>query len=165
MRYGIVFLSVLLSAALTLQAETLPTDQSIAEMMNIMQLEALLGNTLKQMTDGMKAAMEQALRKSSEGKELTAAQKAKVDEFRKKFDATMSQELNMAKVKAIYTQAYKSTFSQEEVNSIVAFYRSPAGKAILQKNPDAMRKANESMQTTITPLGHEREIDLYTGRW
>ena len=47
-----------------------------------------------------------------------------------KFDQAVKDELSYPKVKEIYIQAYKDTFTQEEVDAITVFYKSPAGKAI-----------------------------------
>jgi hypothetical protein len=121
-------------------------------MMAVMQLQALLEQALKGMNEGMTKGMEQGLQKSIEGKELSAAQKTAVEDFRKKFSATMKEELSFAKVRDIYLQSYRDTFTQDEVNAIIAFYRSPAGKAILEKNPAAMTKASGLMEARISPL-------------
>jgi len=150
MRYGLTLLFIFVGAVL-LQAAP-PSDQSLNEMMSLMQLEALLNQALKQMDEGMTKGMEEGLQKSLNGQELNAAQKAKVDEFHKKFSGTIKGELSFAKVKDIYLQAYRDTFTQDEVSAIIAFYKSPAGKAIIEKNPGAMQKANGLMQARISPL-------------
>jgi hypothetical protein len=129
-----------------------PSDQSINEMINVMQLEALLNQALKQMDEGITKGMEQGLEQATKGKELTAAQKTAVENFRKKFSATMAEELSFTRVKDIYVQVYRETFTQEEINGVVAFYKSPAGKAIVQKNPTVMQKAGGLMQARIGPL-------------
>lgn len=150
MRYGLTLLLIIMGTAF-LQAAP-PSDQSITELMTLMQLEALLNQALKQMVEGMSKGMEADLQKSLQGQELNAAQKTKVEGFGKKFADSMKEELVFSKVKDIYIQAYRETFTQEEVNAIIAFYKSPAGKAILEKNPAAMQKANGLMQARISPL-------------
>ncbi len=129
-----------------------PSDQSINEMMDAMQLRGLLSQALKQMDEGMSQSMTQGLQKSLQGKTLTPAQKTAIDTFHAKFTATANEELSFAKVKDIYMQSYRETFTQDEVNGIIAFYKSPAGKAMTEKYPVAMKKAQEQMQTKIGPL-------------
>lgn len=149
MKYRICFAAIFLSCVIAQAAP--PSDQSLNEMMNLMQLEALLNQALKEMNEGIVKAMERGLENSVKGKDLSAAQKAAVENFRTKFNAAMKEELSFSKVKEIYMQAYRETFTQEEVNGIIAFYRSPAGKAIVEKNPGVMQKANALMQSRITP--------------
>ena len=150
MRY-VISLLLILACTLTTQAAP-PSDTSINELMKAMQLETLLNQALKQMDDGMSKSMEQGLQKSIQGKDLSASQKAAVEKFRAKFDATVKEELAFSKVKDIYQQSYRETFTQEEVDQITAFYKSPAGKAITEKYPTAMQKANNLMQARIGPL-------------
>ena len=129
-----------------------PSDASINELMKAMQLETLLNQALKEMDEGMAKGMEQGLQRSIQGKELNPAQKAAVEKFKTKFEGTVKDELSFNKVKDIYLQAYKDTFTQEEVDAITVFYKSPAGKAITTKYPMAMQKANGLMQERISPL-------------
>ena len=133
------------------QADT-PSDSSVNDLMRSMQLENLLNQALKQMDEGMAKSMEQGLERSVKGKELSPAQKAAVEKFRVQFDQTIKEELSYARVKGIYLQSYKETFSQDEVDAITTFYKSPAGKAITEKYPMAMQKANTLMQSRISPL-------------
>jgi hypothetical protein len=67
----------------------------------------------------------------------------------------MKEELSFAKVKDIYIQAYRETFTQDEVNGVIAFYKSPAGKAIAEKNPTVMQKAGTLMQARIGPMAQK----------
>jgi hypothetical protein len=150
MRYVISFF-LLLACALTTQA-AVPSDASVNDLMRAMKLETLLNQALQEMDGGMAKGMEQGLQKSIKGQELNAAQKAAVEKFRVKFDQTVKEELSFAKVKDIYVKAYKETFTQEEVDAITAFYKSPAGKAVTDKYPAAMQKANSLMQSRISPL-------------
>ncbi|MDQ2824560.1 MAG: DUF2059 domain-containing protein [Verrucomicrobiota bacterium] len=150
MKYGITF-ALVFACALVAEAAP-PSDQSINEMMNVMQLEGLLNQALKQMDEGIAKGMEQGLEQATKGKELSPAQKTAVENFRKKFSATMSEELSLAKVKSFYVQAYRDSFTQEEVNAIITFYKSPAGKAIVDKNPTVMAKAGALTQVRIDPL-------------
>jgi hypothetical protein len=129
-----------------------PSEQSVNEMITLMQLEGLLSRALQQMNEGMNKGMEASMAKATSGRELTPAQKASVEDFRKKYSATMSEELSLAKIKNIYVQAFRDSFSQEEVNGVIAFYKSPAGKAIIERNPVVMQKAAALTEARIGPL-------------
>lgn len=150
MRYIVNFLLVVFCTGLVRAAA--PSDSSINELMKAMQLETLLNQALKQMDEGMSKGMEQGLQKSIQGQELNASQKAAVEKFRVKFQSTVKDELAFSKVKDIYQQSYRETFTQEEVDAITSFYKSPAGRAITEKYPTAMQKANNLMQARIGPL-------------
>ena len=129
-----------------------PTDQSIEQMMSVLHVQTMLEQMLKQMDTGMRTGMDKALQESMKGKEPTAAQKAQITEFQNKFAQMMKDELSYSKMKDIYLQVYRETFTQDEINSIIAFYSSPAGKAMIEKVPIAMQKAGNLMQARIGPM-------------
>ena len=143
----------------------LSSEQSVNEMLKLMQLENLLKSALKQMNEGMEKGMEASMSKATSGRELTPAQKAEVEDFRKKFKATMVEELSIDKITSIYAQTYRETFTQEEVNGVIAFYKSPAGKAVTEKNPDVMRKAaglTEARITVMTQKLDRMQFDFFS---
>jgi hypothetical protein len=129
-----------------------PSDQSIEQMMNVMQVQKMMDQMMTQMDTGMRTGMEQGLQQSLQGKTPTDAQKAQIAEFQKKLSGVLKDELSYAKMKDIYLQVYRETFTQDEVNSIVTFYSSPAGKAMVEKVPVAMQKAGALMQGRIGPM-------------
>ena len=47
---------------------------------------------------------------------------------------------------------YAETFTQEEVDGLLAFYRSPAGVALLEKMPQVTQKSAAITQQRIAPL-------------
>jgi hypothetical protein len=154
MRYAII-LCLLAVSILPVQAApqaAQPTDSSVEEMLKCLQVEKLLTQALAQMTNGMNKAMEQRLQSAVGGRELTPAQKAAIEQFRKTFTQTLQEDLSPAKVRGIYLQCYKETFTQDEVDGIIAFYKSPGGQAISEKYPQVMQKAQTMMQARIAPM-------------
>lgn len=144
-RFLIVF--AMLGSVLTTQAAP-PSDQSIEQMMGVMHVQAMIDQMFGQMDSAMRNGIQQSL----QGKEPTAAQKTKIADFQTRLTGMMKDELSYAKMKDIYLQVYRETFTQDEVNSIIAFYSSPAGKAMVEKIPLAMQKAGTLMQARIGPM-------------
>ena len=118
-----------------------PSDQSIEQMMSVLHVQTMLDQMLGQMDTGMRNGLQQGLQ-----------QKEQVTQFQNKLTAMMKDELSYAKMKDIYLQVYRETFTQEEISSIIAFYSSPAGKAMVEKIPLAMQKAGTLMQARIGPM-------------
>lgn len=150
MRYAII-LSLLVALILPVSAAT-PSDSSVDELLKCLQVDKLLTQALTQMSDGMTKAMDQKLQSAVGTRELTPVQKAAVDRFRTTFAKTIQDDLSVAKVRAIYLQCYKETFSQDEVDGIIGFYKSPSGVAITEKYPQVMQKAQSIMQAKMGPM-------------
>jgi hypothetical protein len=129
-----------------------PSDQSIEQMMSVMHVQGMLDQMLTQMDAGVRTGMEQGLQQSLSGKMPTEAQKAQIAEFQKKLSGMIRDELSYTKMKDIYLQVYRETFTQDEINSIIAFYSSPAGKAMVEKIPISMQKAGALVQARIGPM-------------
>lgn len=158
MRY-VIILSLLAAAILPIQAAP-PTDSSVDELLKCLQVDKLLTQALTQMTNGMNQAMDGKLQSTLGARELTAPQKAAIEKFRTTFAKTLQDELSVTKVRAIYLQCYKETFSQDEVDGIIAFYKSPPGQAISEKYPLVMQKAQSLMQAKIGPMSNKVQVAM-----
>ena len=128
-----------------------PSDESILKMMNSLQLQTTLDQTVAQLDAGMKTGLKQLV----EGKELSPLQTAQLGQLQTRMTATIREELAFNKVKDIYLQVYRETFTQEEVNGINAFYATPAGKAMIEKLPRATVKAGPLLQARMGPVAQK----------
>jgi hypothetical protein len=117
-------------------------------MMSALQLQATLDQMVAQLDAGMKAGLQQMM----QGQEMTPVQTAEVDQLRAKMSATIKDEFAFAKVKDIYLQVYRESFTQDEVDGINAFYTSPAGKAMIAKIPVTTKKAQTLLQARMVPM-------------
>jgi hypothetical protein len=58
----------------------------------------------------------------------------------------------MGKMKTMLVQVYADTYTEEEVDGILAFYKSPAGQAMLQKMPQLMQRSMAVSQQLMSDL-------------
>ena len=66
--------------------------------------------------------------------------------------AMIAEEMKWERVKADYINLYAETFSANELNELIAFYRSPAGQSLVAKQPELNRRATEMAQKSIVRL-------------
>jgi hypothetical protein len=151
MKKSLLFALAIASGISTIPAAT-PSDESINEMIKVMEVEKTVNMMVAQMENGIKTGMQQSQQQVLQGKEPTPEQKAFTEKFQQQATALLKDELSFSKMKDVYLQVYRETFTQDEVNSIIAFYGSPAGKAMVQKIPVAMQKAGVLMQGRMGPL-------------
>ncbi|NJL30029.1 MAG: DUF2059 domain-containing protein [Thermoanaerobaculia bacterium] len=64
----------------------------------------------------------------------------------------VAQELDWEKVKGDYISLYAETFTEEEMAGILAFYKSPAGKAFVEKQPALMQRSMELSQRMMMSI-------------
>ncbi len=64
----------------------------------------------------------------------------------------MKEELTWAKYEPMFVQIYSDSFTQEEIDSIIAFYRTPGGQALVKKMPVVMQRTMQMVQQQMGPL-------------
>ena len=84
----------------------------------------------------------------------TEAAKAKVAEFEKKANQIIDAQLGWEVMQAGFTDIYAKNFTEDQLDGIIAFYKSPAGTALLQTMPtvnDQMSQFGNSRMATLQP--------------
>ena len=100
------------------------------------------------MDEMMKNAMQQAL----QGQTVTPKQQKIIDDMQTKTVAVLKEELNWESLEPLYIQIYSESFSQEEIDGMLAFYETPAGQALIKKMPVVMQKSMVEMQKRMGTL-------------
>lgn len=117
----------------TVLAASAARAQEITKEAKIEQILALTKS--ESMVDRMFAQMKGILPPSatSTPEELAKAQ-ARVEAMRDQFKVVW------AKIRPQYVRLYADTFSDEEIDGLLTFYQSPAGRAMVEKMPELMGK-------------------------
>jgi uncharacterized protein len=59
-----------------------------------------------------------------------------------------------------FARLYAAAFTEEELDGMLAFYKSPAGTALLEKMPDVSDQASKLMQSRFTALQPQLKVML-----
>jgi hypothetical protein len=65
------------------------------------------------------------------GVTLTPEQTKESEELQGKLATILASALSWEKLKPIYVKLYADTYTEQEMDGIIAFYKSPAGEAML----------------------------------
>jgi hypothetical protein len=116
----------------------------------------LVDAKVEKMLDTMFANVDQIMRRSMEGamqgQQLSPEQRRVADATAAKLVQVMREEMTWDKLRPLYAQIYQETFTQEEVDGLIAFYESPAGAAYVEKMPVVMQKSMSIMQSRLAPM-------------
>jgi hypothetical protein len=143
--------TLLLLAVLTFSLSTQaapPADQSINQLLQLTKVDRQMDSVLAQMEGAMKASLQQA----TKGKPLSANEQAILDRQQAKMTGIIKEELSWNKMKDLYVQVYRETFSQEEIDGLIAFYRTPVGQSFVSRQPELMKRTMTIMQQRMTPM-------------
>lgn len=125
-----------------LAAAAPPTDASLRELIAVTESQKLVESSMAQLDSVMQASMANALR----GKEVTPEMRQTMDEMRRKVVTVLREEMSWEKLEPMFISIYQDTLTQSEVDGMLAFYKSEAGRAMVAKMPLIMNRSMEAMQ-------------------
>jgi uncharacterized protein len=135
-------------ASYAAETDSRPSEQSLKELLELTQTRSIFDNVLSQANDSAVAAISRA----TQGQTLTDEQKKILSESRTRALALVKQQLNWDALEPSVINAYRDTFTQQEIDAMLKFYRSPSGKAVVSKMPQVMEKMSQQVQGEIQTL-------------
>ena len=144
------FLIILvLSCSATFGQSTVPSEASIKELLDLTQ-------QARKLTDSVTAQMDQlmtsAIEQVTKGEKLPPNAQKLVDQDKSEIAKMMHDTLDYDKVLPMNVQIYQKSFTQAEVDGLIAFYKTSAGQALLGKMPVVVQNAVAEMRTMVTPM-------------
>ncbi len=117
------------------------------EMMTLLRTERMI----KQISDNITKQVNDAAA-SIAGANPSPETKAKADDFVKQSTQLINAQLSWESMRAGFTDVYVKNFTEEEMDAINAFYKTPAGTALLDKMPIVNNQATQFGSTRMTAL-------------
>lgn len=124
------------------------TEASIRELIEVTGASKMLD----QMRPQLESTMDQMFQQMIRGKDLTPAQQQVLADMRAELTALLMQELAWSRYEPMIVQIYGKSFSQAEVDGMVAFYRTDVGRAVIAKMPLVMQHTMAVMQDNLRTL-------------
>lgn len=125
-----------------------PSEASIRELLKVTHSKSLYQSAVAQLDDTMDRSMKEAFA----NQQLTPEKQKVVDGMREKVITLVNKEMNWESIEKLSIDIYAKAFTQDEINSMIAFYKSPGGQAILTKMPAVMQHTMEAMQSRMGNL-------------
>lgn len=103
----------------------------------------------------METVLEQFSAKSMSkmlGMNLSPEMEQRLQRMEADLNKMFSEALDWKKLKPIYAQIYAEAYSEEELEGILTFYRSPAGKAMVAQTPLVTKKSVAVSQEMMVQL-------------
>jgi uncharacterized protein len=106
-----------------------------------MQFEKVVSVSLEKTFGAQSKMMAQQFEKQSGAK----VDPAEMDAFQQELAKTMIEAMQLDQMKKEMTQIYADTFTKGELSAMAAFYSTPAGVAMIEKQPDVQARMQELM--------------------
>jgi uncharacterized protein len=130
-------IAILYGAASVAWCDEAGKTAKVEEFFRLTKMDELLRQSLAIATDQVKSGI---IRQLMGGKASPEMEK-KMGAFQDKVAVVVSNALSWDRLKSAYLKLYADAFSEEELDGIIGFYKSPAGQAMVAKTPSLMQKA------------------------
>src|SRR5436190_19055473 len=143
----IALLAAVFSAPV-LADESQSSVESIKQLLAVMELRKQVDTTMAQVDQMARASMNEILRNHP----MTPEQQKVLDDTQGKTCAIIKEELNWDTMEPVYVKIYRESFTQQEVDGLIAFYQSSAGRALINKMPVVAQNTMVEMQKRMGPV-------------
>jgi len=125
-----------------------PSEASIKQLLEVAQARKLVDSVMAQMDNLMQKSIAQA----TQGQTIPPKVQKDIDQRRTEMARMMKELLDWTKLEPMYVRIYQKTFNQQEIDGMIAFYKTPAGQAVMSKMPTAMQNTMDEMQQLMGPV-------------
>jgi uncharacterized protein len=147
MKRIVLFLGLVVCLPLTAHADDASRHAKAQEMLTLLHMDRLMD----QLTNGMMEQMA-AVTKQLGGNTVKPEDQAKIDEFQKKVVQLVQSQMSWKALEPDYVDIYAKNFTDEQLDAILAFYRSPAGIALVEKLPTLTTQGMQLAQAKMAIL-------------
>jgi hypothetical protein len=145
--------------AAAMAGDSPPSDASIQELLEVTDAHQLIDGLRVQVDAMVSAAAQQA----RQGKAVTPEVQGVLDRMHAKMLAVADETLNWDTMQGICIRTYRASFTQDELDSIIAFYKTAAGRALVKKMPAVLHNVMTEMQGATSLMREKiRQIQLDT---
>src|SRR3984957_7771109 len=140
--------SLLLAAFAAFANDAPPSDASIQELTTLARSQEVFSG-MKPQVDAMIAS---SMKEASQGQTITPERQAVLDRMRAKMGAAFDESYNAQSMQMVLLRVYQATYTQDEVDGLIAFYKTPAGQALINKTPLMMQNMMDEMRALMRPM-------------
>ncbi len=139
---------VLCVASLQARADDASKRAKVQELFTVMHVDRVS----EQITGTVRRQLEASMHNLPGASEATPEQKKLLNDYETKVMALVDESVNWKVLQPQMVDLYTSTYTEPEIDSILSFYKSPAGQTMLAKSPELTQKSMAITQTKLQAL-------------
>jgi hypothetical protein len=146
--FAAAMLGMLISGVAVAANNAPASDASIRQLLDLTNAQQMLAGMKGQMTTMMNTAMQNA----TKGQTITPERQAILDNMSAKMSAVVTDMLNWDSLLPLYMRSFRDSFTQDEIDGAIKFYKSAAGQAYVKKLPLVMQNVMREMPDFMKPV-------------
>lgn len=139
---------LLCTLSLSARADDVSKRAKVEELFTVMKLSEMT----ERMTAAVRQQIDTALRSTPGMQQITPAQKQLLADYENRSMALANASVGWKALEPEMIDLYASTYTEQEIDGILAFYKSPVGQALLAKTPELTTKSLQITQTKLVAL-------------
>ena len=141
---AVVFLTISVSA----HADEASKRAKAEQLLTAMHVE----RTMSDMMAAIRTQVSHALQSTPGMDQITPEQRKLMDTYQAQINKLVDDAMSWKVLGPQYADLYAQTYTEEEIDGILAFYQSPAGKAMVAKTPELTTKSLAISQQMMADL-------------
>jgi uncharacterized protein len=125
-----------------------PTEASVRKVFAVTHVDSMLNSYTAQLATSMHTGVEHVMADQP----LNDAQQKIIDSMTDKMVVLMREQLDWASIEPKMVQLYRDTFTQHEIDSMLAWYDSPTGRSVIAKQPVVMQQMTDYAQLHVKDM-------------
>jgi hypothetical protein len=135
----LIALAACLSATLAFAQTAAPAPTSLSP--KTAKIERMMELTNSQANVDQMTAQILKMLPSAVPPDASPEARAKFEEIQRKSIDLIKQQMSWQRMKSQYAKLYEDLFTAEELDGMIAFYESPAGRSMLKKMPELVQRS------------------------
>jgi uncharacterized protein len=142
-----LFLALSLCLPLTAHADDASRHAKAQEMLTLLHMDRLMDQMMNNMLEQMSS-----MTKQLGGNNVKPEDQAKIDDFQKKVFQLIQSQMGWKALEPEYVDVYAKNFTDEQLDGILAFYKSPTGIALVEKLPMLTTQGSQIAQAKMAVI-------------
>ena len=147
MKFKSLALFLVLALSATAHADLASRRAKAQEMLLLLHMDRLMDQLMSGTMNQMST-----MTKSLGSGNLKPEDQARLDDFQKRVFQLISSQVGWKALEPDYVELYANNFTDDQLDAILAFYKSPAGVALIDKLPTLTTEGMQIAQSKMTAL-------------
>ena len=137
-----------------------PTQQHVAQLLKVINIDAVFQETLKQIRPQMDQHAYMTVQTLVKRQQLNPQEQLVANELADKIYQQSLKMLSWDMMQPMYQQIYQQVYTAEEIQAQIDFYHSPTGQSILNKSPQVAQESMKIVNTRLAEIMKTSEHDF-----
>lgn len=138
-----------------------PTEASLNELFELFDSARTMDRALAPAIEVFKSETDKLVKTAIDSGKLTPAQRAALDQLPVKLEGMLRADVSWAKFRVQLMRVYGEVYEQHEVEGLIAFYKSDAGRALGSKSLELLQRTKVAITDMVAASAYriKEEVD------